>query len=122
MSDVLQWLQNWYISQVDGDWEHQYGVAIETLDNPGWKVTIDLQRTYLAQKEWYKITGTSPDGMNWEYEGFESIDRNFADDNWMHCRVEDEKFIGMGDSFKLIDILETFRTWAESEREKYLGE
>jgi hypothetical protein len=33
---TLTWLQAWYAEQCDGDWEHQFGVSVETLDNPGW--------------------------------------------------------------------------------------
>ena len=35
-------LQNWYAAQCDGDWEHQNGIKIETIDNPGWHLIIDL--------------------------------------------------------------------------------
>ncbi|MFE4959105.1 Imm53 family immunity protein [Streptomyces sp. NPDC056653] len=38
MSDaepLLDWLQNRYAQQCDGDWEHEWGVKIATLDNPG---------------------------------------------------------------------------------------
>ena len=41
----LSALERWYANQCDGDWEHSYGVKIETLDNPGWRVHIDLQGT-----------------------------------------------------------------------------
>jgi len=34
-------LQAWYVVQCDGDWEHTYGVKIETLDNPGWMLRVD---------------------------------------------------------------------------------
>ncbi len=40
--DSVQWLQTWYQAQCDNDWEHQYGVKIDSLDNPGWMVSIDL--------------------------------------------------------------------------------
>jgi hypothetical protein len=43
--DSLTWLQAWYASQCNGDWEHEYGVSIETLDNPGWLLKLDLQET-----------------------------------------------------------------------------
>src|ERR1700682_6352449 len=43
----LSELQDWYTAHRDGDWEHQYGVTIESLDNPGWWVRIDLQQTEL---------------------------------------------------------------------------
>lgn len=43
--DTLQELQRWYRSQCNGDWEHSYGVKIDTLDNPGWSVTVELADT-----------------------------------------------------------------------------
>ena len=45
--DSIQWLQSWYQEQCDNDWEHQYGIKIDSLDNPGWVVTIDLAGTPL---------------------------------------------------------------------------
>jgi hypothetical protein len=46
--DAITRLQMWYLGQCDGSWEHQFGVRIETLDNPGWSVTIDLDGTEYA--------------------------------------------------------------------------
>jgi hypothetical protein len=43
----LDFLQRWYAEQCDGKWEHSYGVRIETLDNPGWQITVDLNGTGL---------------------------------------------------------------------------
>jgi hypothetical protein len=43
--NVLVWLQGWYAAQCDGDWEHERGVKIETLDNPEWAIRIDLEGT-----------------------------------------------------------------------------
>lgn len=48
---VLEWLQSWYSSQCDGDWEHEWGVTVETTDNPGWFVKINLEETELADRE-----------------------------------------------------------------------
>lgn len=31
--DVWTWLQMWYVAQCDDEWEHAYGIKIETLDN-----------------------------------------------------------------------------------------
>jgi hypothetical protein len=33
--NILQWLQSWYQSRCDGEWEHNYGVKIDTLDGNG---------------------------------------------------------------------------------------
>ena len=41
----LSSLERWYASQCNGDWEHSYGIHIDTLDNPGWKIKIDLHAT-----------------------------------------------------------------------------
>ena len=41
----LEWLEQWYEKTCDGDWEHIYGISIDTLDNPGWRVRIDLRET-----------------------------------------------------------------------------
>jgi len=45
---TLHRLQSWYLNQCDGDWEHDAGITIESLDNPGWSVTINVQGTSLA--------------------------------------------------------------------------
>lgn len=42
---ALGFLQRWYESQCDTEWEHEFGVKIDTLDNPGWLVTVDLVDT-----------------------------------------------------------------------------
>ena len=66
----LKFLQDWYTSQCDGDWEHTYGITITTLDNPGWSITIDLENTGfeenyinenvdLSKNDWYSITNTN---------------------------------------------------------------
>lgn len=38
---TLTWLQAWYAMHCDGDWEHGSGIAISTIDNPGWRVVVD---------------------------------------------------------------------------------
>jgi hypothetical protein len=43
--DALKQLQNWFSSQCDGDWEHNFGFTIETIDNPGWSLEVDLNNT-----------------------------------------------------------------------------
>jgi len=93
----LERLQKWYESNCDGYWEHQYGVTIDTLDNPGWKISIDL---------W----GTDLEDLPFE---FQDIERK--DDNWLHCRVIDKKFEGAGGPYNLTEILRVFLDWAESQ-------
>lgn len=42
MSSIIQWLQDWTKSQIDGDWEHELGISISMLDNPGWFLSADV--------------------------------------------------------------------------------
>src|SRR5262249_46604430 len=63
-SDILTKLQEWYLRQCDGEWEHGSGVSIDTIDNPGWAIDIDLRGTALA-------------GI-W----FEPVDLQVSEDDW----------------------------------------
>ena len=94
--NVLQELQRWYQSHCNGDWEHGHGVRIDTLDNPGWSVTIDLDET--------DIEGRS----------FQEVKRLGSKSAWIHCQVVDGKFEGRGGPFMLEEILRTFLSWAVS--------
>lgn len=43
MTDInVSRLEKWFAANCDGDWEHQGGQTIKTLDNPGWTVRLDL--------------------------------------------------------------------------------
>ncbi|MBM0256348.1 Imm53 family immunity protein [Micromonospora sp. 4G55] len=44
MSD-LTFLQSWFKRNCDEDWEHEYGIRVESTDNPGWSVEVDLVDT-----------------------------------------------------------------------------
>jgi hypothetical protein len=92
--DTLQELQQWYRSHCDGDWEHCYGVKIGTLDNPGWRVIIELTDTELVDRP------------------FTEVQRLEDDTDWIHCRVQDGKFEGHGGVFMLEEILKVFLAWA----------
>lgn len=93
---LLEWIQNWYNSNCNGDWEHMYGVKIDTLDNPGWKIEINIIDTSVEEKY------------------FESIKNYIDDENWINCMVIDGVFTGWGDPFRLEEILKIFKNWVES--------
>ncbi|WP_457028213.1 Imm53 family immunity protein [Kitasatospora sp. P5_F3] len=59
--DPLGFLTSWYADQCDGDWEHEYGIRIETLDNPGWSVELDLEGTGLDGVVLDRIESTQGD-------------------------------------------------------------
>ncbi len=93
--DYLAEIEKWYHSNCNEDWEHQFGVTIETLDNPGWWIEIDLEGTNLEKVQFNEISFTKPE-----------LD-------WYHCKVKDNKFIGSGGPQQLNILLKIFIEWAK---------
>lgn len=87
---LIEQLQIWFARECDGDWEHSFGVKIETLDNPGWLVTADL-----AETEWEDL------------EVQRQIDEP-SETNWVQHEVVGQKFVGCGGRGNLEEILLTF--------------
>ena len=60
-------LQRWYVAQCDGEWEHDFGVEITTVDNPGWRVRIDLAHTALSglAVDLSKVERSEHDWIHW---------------------------------------------------------
>lgn len=100
--NVLSDIQKWYASNCDGEWEEECGVKIDTMDNPGWSVTIDLGDT------------------NLEGKNFLEVKNHLSEESWIECRVEDEKFIGFGDPSRLEEMLQIFVDWAKAQNENWL--
>lgn len=94
MDTVLR-LQRWYTAQCDGDWEHDWGVRIGTLDNPGWRVEINLAGTDLE------------DAL------FTEVSRSDSDVEWIRCWIEGQRFHGAGGAPMLGEILTLFLDWVE---------
>ncbi len=89
-------LQEWYLSQCDNDWEHSYGIKIDTLDNPGWTVTIDL-------------AGTKLEGL---VSARQRIDRD--EDDWAQYEVRGQQFIACGGPLNLEELIDMFLLiWSE---------
>jgi len=95
MSNLI-WVQKWYLFNCDGDWEHGYGVRIDTLDNPGWSVKINLN-------------GTQAEGLTTE-----PIQRKTTDTDWVHCSISNKEFQGAGGPENLDEILQIFRALVEA--------
>jgi hypothetical protein len=92
---MINWIQNWFNDQCNGDWEHNHVIEIESLDNPGWNVKIDFNHT-----------NTELSDIPWSLSEKSEID-------WIGYKVVDNIFISSGDSFKLELILNTFRVLIE---------
>ncbi len=96
----LRWLEMWFGARCNGGWEHGQGVVIETTDNPGWWVKIDIE-AQVADERILEVAGDPPSEANGFVGGAE----------WMVCQIRNGKFDGAGDASKLSAILECFRDW-----------
>ena len=65
MENTLRRLQTWYRAQCDGDWEHEGGIEIGTLDNPGWRLKVDLTDTILQEIPFEAQRDRYEDATNW---------------------------------------------------------
>lgn len=98
MADIqnkLLWIQTWFLAQCNGDWEHTYGVKIDTLDNPGWSVIIDLTGTMLESVSMTPVVNER------------------TDDNWVNCSIVERQFRGYGGPENLLEVLEVFKGLSE---------
>lgn len=93
---MLKWLQEWYLNNCDGYWEHDNQIKIYTLDNPGWTVEIDLNLTLL-------------DGVE-----LNNVSVEVSEQDWYVYSVAKNVFKGAGDPTKLFKLLEVFRDLYES--------
>ena len=97
MSSAITRLQDWYLFQCDGDWEHSYGVSVGTLDNPGWSLSVDLEGTGL------------------EDVAFAEHRENYGDEmGWLICARTATTFGGNGGPRMLERMIEIFLEWAEA--------
>jgi hypothetical protein len=99
----LDWLQQWYYRQCDDEWEHRHGITIQTLDNPGWLLKVDLAGTALEFKTMPEV-GLAAE-INHEGTG--------GKHDWINCKVENRVFFGAGGPFVLLKICEVFKNWVE---------
>lgn len=93
--DPLKRLQEWYVSHCDVGWEHTYGISITTLDNPGWRLKVDLTDTELVDRTFDEAI-------------FEGKDKN----DWYQCRVKNDDFEGHCGPTRLSEVIAIFLNWA----------
>lgn len=89
-------LATWYSSRCDGDWEHQYGVRIETLDNPGWALDVDLTGSPFE-------TAVRPRSI---------VEHSEVD--WIAVDIGGGVFRARGGPMNLVDLMEAFRAFITS--------
>ena len=102
--DDLAWLMEWYVAQCNEEWEHQHGVTIDTLDNPGWSLTVDLLGTPLEQRPFEPVYENVDDE--------DPVQGLWGEGSWMACKVEGSKFKGYSGPRELGRLISIFREWA----------
>lgn len=110
MSDgSLTWLMGWYLAECNGDWEHSYGVKIDTLDNPGWNLKIDLRETHLQGKPFKKVEHGE---IASDLEEWRRLD------SWWVADVKGDCFDAACGPLDLPAVIQIFRDWVEASSPK----
>jgi hypothetical protein len=91
----LERLMGWFRSNCDGDWEHQHGIQIGTLDNPGWYLDVSIEDTPQAGS-------TIPRKL---------VERTATD--WVAVEVKDNMFRGHGGPDNLSELIDLFVAFVE---------
>lgn len=58
------WLEDYYLYNCDGDWEHSYGFTIQADLVQGWTVIIELKETELEDVTYYQDDQSGPTEEN----------------------------------------------------------
>lgn len=98
MKNLLNELNVWYKSKCDGVWEHEYGIKIETSDNPGWSILISGESDknvidfFLERNDDDYISVRADNNTFWAFGGVGNLDEilKLAID-WIHKR-DDNKY------------------------------
>jgi len=88
-------LEKWYSAQCDGEWEHAFGISIDTLDNPGWTLKIDLS------------------GTEAENRAIDRVKIERSENDWILYWVEDKQFHADMGPQNLTEGVEAFLSWLE---------
>jgi Immunity protein 53 len=91
----LVWLQGWFASHCDGDWEHDRGITIETLDNPGWRIRIELG------------------GTEQQAVPFDKVEVHRAEHDWCIAWVDGTGFEAACGPLNLGEVIHAFRAWCQ---------
>jgi hypothetical protein len=93
--EIIDWIQDWFKDNCDGEWERGQGIQITTLEDPGWEVEIDISTTSIANLE-----------LDW-------ILNEVSANDWYGVKIENQKFSASGDAGKLEFLLNLFKEMIE---------
>ena len=78
---------------INGQWEHEEGVIIQTIDNPGWMIKVSLYGTFLQGCD------------------FTEVEKELSTKEWYVCRVKNGYFEGFGSVNNLDNIVDVLYGW-----------
>lgn len=91
----LTWLPAWYLLWCDDDWEHSYGVAIESNADLGWILKADLSDTAL------------------EEQALQRGEQRRSENDWLSWEVKDAVYLSAGGLWNLTEMVGIFRSWVQ---------
>lgn len=100
MQNDLDWFCGWVAKHCDDEWEHGYPVILDTYDNPGWRLRVNLENSAMRSRQVLPLVDGLP-----------------GDDRWFSCRIDGGMFHGACDLAQLPRLLKVFREWAEMSAE-----
>jgi len=74
MKDDFSWLQQWYQAYCNENLEYDDRIRLKTIDNPGWRLKVNLEHIELENKN------------------NQRIDIYRSEEDWIMCSVRDTKF------------------------------
>lgn len=96
VEDDFVWLQKWFNSYCNGDWEHGSGIHLKSIDHKTWDLTIELLDTQLDNKN------------------FNEVKEQYTETDWFHCYVKNYKFEARCSLSNVIKVLKIFREFSET--------
>ena len=88
--NVITEIESWYKQQCNSSWEHQYGISLQTIDNPGWELKIDLLGTPYSELK------------------MEPYYCERSESDWLFCKIESGVFYAYGGPMNLCEMLKYF--------------
>jgi len=92
----IKWLENWISDMFKFKSTNKNPLIIRTIDNPGWRISINLEDTYFYSK-------------SIDYQ-----EREVDDSDWVQFWVKDGFFQAAGGARNLNQMLGIFRQWVET--------
>lgn len=99
MDEIINWIKQWTLGNTHQKIKGESNFLIRTLDNPGWKVFINMEGTALEGKTL----------------AFNNIER--SEDDWIFCFVNENIFKAFCGPENLIEALLVFINWFNKENQ-----